>query len=338
MLSLEVNREIKKISEAINEADYLFDFLGKTNKYSVAMNNIIANIASSGNKALSSVNEFNNYLIQYKKNVSVKPRLLFNSIDKLESKINEVIESGLEETSGLLKINKKLSNYIRIYEDYIDDYSVKHAWHLIHEGQLLYELLTGVKEGLGVYKNVEINSFEYENGRELSVILNSPLNLPQFIKKLQSLEIIYNEICMISNINTVEHPLQILKIESGSLWAKVFGNSKIIELIIGFIQSGASYVYRNFTTEGKLTGIPKKVQAIEEILKLTSKLDEMGIDISDSKDHLAKSTVIIAKQLNVLLSGEPEVIINETKISIGSEIQKKLIESDRLLKLEQDDN
>jgi len=123
-------------------------------------------------------------------------------------------------------------------------------------------------------ENIEISTPDLEDGRELSIVLSSSMTLSQFILKLKALESIYQELCMLSGISIAEFPIQILKIESGSLWAKVFGHSKIIALMTNLIESGTSFVYRNYTTEGKLNSIPRKVETIESVLKLSIQLKE----------------------------------------------------------------
>ncbi|WP_350604199.1 hypothetical protein [Pseudoalteromonas sp. SMN1298-MNA-CIBAN-0114] len=198
-------------------------------------------------------------------------------------------------------------------------------------------LLDGLKSGLNFYlENIDA-SIEDNNGSELSIVLSSTFTLSEFILKLQSIEKIYNELCMLSNVSSDDFPIEILKIESGSLWAKVFGDSKVIALMTSLIESGVSFVYRNYTVEGKISSIPKKVETIESILKLKSKLKKEGVDVTELTEHLNKSSIIIAKELNKLISGQAEVIINEKKLSIGDEMQKNLIESNENLKIGLDD-
>jgi hypothetical protein len=66
--------------------------------------------------------------------------------------------------------------------------------------------------------------------------------------------------------------------EVGSLWLKIFGESKVIALLTRLIETGAGYLYRRFTTEGKIASIPRQVESVEAILRLTETLQEMGID------------------------------------------------------------
>lgn len=55
-------------------------------------------------------------------------------------------------------------------------------------------------------------------------------------------------------------------------------------------------------------------------------------------DHLKKSSVLIARDLNRLISGQAEIVVNDNKMSIGDELQKRLIETKAPLKLEFDED
>jgi hypothetical protein len=133
-------------------------------------------------------------------------------------------------------------------------------------------------------------------------------------------------------VSKSQYPLQVIKIESGSLWIKLFGESKVITLLTSLIESAAKFFYRNFTNEGKITSLPRNVEAIEAILSLTKKLEAEGIDTSATKDNLQKAAVKISAQLNELLLKEPSIEVDGKKYSVAETMQDKyLLEGQRLL-------
>jgi|CXWL01.1.fsa_nt_gi hypothetical protein len=161
----------------------------------------------------------------------------------------------------------------------------------------------------------------------LWLLLESELDLIRFGAKLQALQIIYNELSNLLSISTTEHPIQIRKIESGSFWADVLGYPKIIELITSLIEDAVSFMYRKFTNEGKISTIPRKVDAIDEIVQLRNKLRLMDFDTTEMDEHIEKSAVVIAAQLNELLMGEPKIVINGREFSVGDNLKQKFIEA-----------
>lgn len=177
-----------------------------------------------------------------------------------------------------------------------------------------------------------------EEGKELSILLPSIISYRDLLVKLTAFEVIYTKLCSLIKISTSEHPLQIIRIEYGSLWLKLFGESRVINLLTSLIQAAVIYIYRNYTDEGKLSYIPQKVDLIESVLRLSERLKENGIEISEIKDNVQRSAIIISSQLNCLLLGEPSIKINGKEYSLPPELQSKYLNESKSLQLEQADH
>ena len=288
MLSFQIKEEISKILASFQEAQYFFECLNDIDSTFPDLEGYIQAISEGGDKSTQAVNQLRNHLAQVRGKISdVRPRSFFSSIEKLQSEINQAKGYTLNDLSQLNEIESKLNSFSHTYEAYIDSYSPQSAGAMIVEARSLSALLNGFKKGLMFYlENIESSATDFEDGRELSIVLSSSMTLSEFIFKLQSIEKIYDELCMLINVSKAEHPIQILKIEYGSLWAKIFGESKAIGLMTSFIESGAGFVYRNYTEEGKLSAIPRKVEAVESILKLSEQLKDQGIDIEEINEHI----------------------------------------------------
>ncbi|VEP11800.1 conserved hypothetical protein [Hyella patelloides LEGE 07179] len=173
---------------------------------------------------------------------------------------------------------------------------------------------------------------EYDkNGlnEELTLLLESEHSLQKFIDKLQYIKNLYSELCYLFQVSDNEYPLKIVKMESGSLFAKVFGEAKVIKTLSIWIENTVSYFHRNYTNEGQIKSITHKLEVIENLLETTKKLEEAGIDTTKNKEALQKSSLIIARELNLLLGGEPCITINDHKHSITAELQQKYLEESK---------
>lgn len=165
----------------------------------------------------------------------------------------------------------------------------------------------------------------FEGNSELSISFSWTRDYQQLIAKLISISNLYSEVCTLLNISTSEYPMKVIRAEYGSLWLRLFGESKVITLLTTMIESGVSYLHRTFTNEGKVEAIPKKVSAVEEILQLSVKLEEAGIDTVAMKENIQKSAVIISRELNTLLLREPNVTINGKTYSVSQEGDDKFL-------------
>ncbi len=170
-----------------------------------------------------------------------------------------------------------------------------------------------------------------EGYKDLSITFPSIPTLNNLIRKLSALEGLYNELCRLLDVSTSEYPLEIVKIEVGSLWLKLFGESRVISLMTKFAESSVSYLYRNFTNEGKIMAIPQNVEVINSLLQLSENLEQSGIDNSVLKENIQHSAIILGQQLNQLLSGEPAVNVNGRNYSIAEEWEKRFLKDSRTL-------
>ncbi len=97
-------------------------------------------------------------------------------------------------------------------------------------------------------------------------------------------------------------------------------------MMASFIERSASWAYRNFTTEGKLSGLPRKVDAIDAMLDLTKRLEESDIDVSGMKHNIEKAALTLSKDLATLIDGQPNITVNDEKLSLHDAVNQALLE------------
>lgn len=151
----------------------------------------------------------------------------------------------------------------------------------------------------------------------LSLFFSSDLTFREFIVLLNAIESIYSELCQLLSVSESNSPLQITKIESGSLWASIFGNSKVIALMDDLLRSSAHFVYRNYTKEGRMSAIPSRLESLDRALDFTLKLKEAGVDVAAVQDEILKGAALIAKDLTRLLENQSSITINNDTIYLA---------------------
>jgi hypothetical protein len=113
---------------------------------------------------------------------------------------------------------------------------------------------------------------------ELSLVFDSEQQPEDVSRKLRALAEMYSEICGLSGVSQKKEPMHLMRLETGSLWAKLFGNSKVMELMEWCIKSGAGYVHRTFMAEGRIAVIPQDADVVESILVLRTRLEANDVD------------------------------------------------------------
>jgi hypothetical protein len=218
-------------------------------------------------------------------------------------------------------LRNQVERFSDLYDVFITNGSGVHAVHVIMAAKdlnartnVFVRTLQMVDELLGDHDVAGMTE------DTLTLWLPGHFELGEFAHRLLALDELYSEICMLLSVSESDHPIRISKIESGSLWVKVFGESRVIGLMISSFKACASWGYRNYTTEGKISVIPQKVEAIDELLGLTAKLDASGIDTSQMHEHIRKAALVITKDLSVLLDKQSSVTINDETFSAGADL------------------
>jgi hypothetical protein len=167
-----------------------------------------------------------------------------------------------------------------------------------------------------------------------SVYFASYTDYSDSIDKLSALKLIYSELSCLFDISETENPMQLIKIESGSLLSKVAGNPKIIQTMRELFDRFITYIYRNFTVEGKKPTISKQADFIRDVLNLSKELDEKNIDTTIIDENIKRATIQLSKQLDIVVTGQPSIEINGEKMSIGDEQKQKYLEESKVKMIE----
>ena len=151
--------------------------------------------------------------------------------------------------------------------------------------------------------------------------------------RMNSLQVVYTEACLIFGVSETSYPLTLSKVESGSLWTRIFGESKVIEFVIWFFKNSIRFLHRNYTAEGKLERIPVKIKMLDEQLGLLKKLKEMLPEkrykaiIEGQAETLAKASYFIARHTQNLLERETRLKIDDEVIQLEYPHKDKYLET-----------
>jgi len=339
MLSLELSQVLQTILKATEEAKAPHDLASYLDEHYPTISNPAIAILSREVSQKSIEDRYNKLdaLIDemMRKVLTEKPAQVLVSLDRWMRHLglaNDSLHTAFNETEPkpLDSIIARVKHFHDMYENLLQSHTKRNLLYLVfsaHElvstTQTAQVLLTSINDVLQVMPPFK------EGFRDISLFFPTTPSVDNLIQKLSALEALYEELCRLLDVSTNEYPLEIIKVEAGSLWLKIFGESRVISLITKFVESTASYLYRNFTSEGKLTAIPQKVDVINSMLKLSDNLEQSGIDTSVLNENIQQSSIIVAQQLNQLLAGEPAVNVNGESYSVGDEWDKRFIKESR---------
>lgn len=329
MHAFELVKQAKENLEKIQKSYFIIDIAYKISK---AFKNINSNISSLSaniqNQIPTNISNIQGMCQDVVNTLApVSPREVFKNIEHLSITLREIAEEESANIDTAELALEALEVLSQKYESFISTHQITKVPPLAHaslEFLRRYETITDsylyVIENLG---NSD-TQLEDENLSEFSLYLSNVSNLKDFAEKLYALSELYEEIASLLDVNTTDQPLIIDQIESGSLWSKLFGEPRVIGLMVDLLQKSASYIYKNYTTEGQISAIPAKLDSLDKILDFSERLREKGVDTEEIHENLRRSAVAISRDLNKLVENQPIIEVNGEKQSIASEVMKSL--------------
>lgn len=319
MLQAQIADIFRKKKEAIYSADTLYSALKSINEAYLGYESILTGmpepVSNDAKHALVNAIDFTIGLL-----AEVSTRSLFREIDSLVNTLNDNLINQEDKTDCL---SGHIIDFSDAYDSYASQPSRQKALKLLLMGHKLYiriQSYLGLSESLiEAYALSESSPFEGEG--EILMIFPAVETVEEATACLKCILAIYGELCILAGVSCQNYPLRLCKIESGSLWVKLFGESRVIGLACKLIESAAKYAYRNYTHEGLAAAIPKKVETLQEILELSKSLEEAGIDTSAMKQKIEKGAVTLANEFNDLIQGQKSIHLNGKEISAKTEIE-----------------
>ncbi len=276
-------------------------------------------------------NQINQIILKEK---SLKYRKIIVQSAKLEDGLQEskkIMESEHEYYADFLsEIEKKLEIFLTSYEVHTRAYSVSSCISLSMSASDLKTAILATNQVIASISNLSINGEQEENYHKLDLYLSNVTSLKDFSNKLDALSEIYTELLHLYNFTESDYPIVIEHLESGSLWLKIAGHTLTATLLTSVLTTATNYYQEQFTQSGKLSQLPTSVKIAADLLKISSQLESQGIDTTTIKDNIESATRKISKKLDILLSDQPVVEINEKKHSINDAISQKMLEQSKM--------
>lgn len=334
---------LKVYKEAFNEVEIIINELNLIsdthNKYS---DQLISKVFYSRDTATSVLTT--NYVNEMS-SVMEKFNLLTNMkiIGKFEQRVEEITkgtptysDNGLDFIFKdiIQNLNICLTNYLQ-YERKNTQNEMSFLIQSIHDLKASYNSFNTVLNfSLKTYKILEKDIPKNENNTSLDIRIRNELDVNSIAEIIISTNKMYEYLCGMLDVSANEYPLLPAKIESGSLFEKVFGNTNVINVMEQFLKGIAMYFYRNYTKEGKFNNIPSQLNVIKEELHILELLKENGYKAQRAEDELDIQLTIIFQHASTILSNTTKIEINNEEYS-ASTADQKFLEYKNNLMLEQ---
>lgn len=326
MQSFEFQRTIERFFGESEKFQPFITVVSELAKAADGMTDFIKRISLGGSSQNDGAAHLHNHLARvHQATSSISQRQFFKALEHFQSALSQFQPAQSQNSDLIPDLRHEIERFSDLYDVFITNGSGVNALPVILAARDLNNKFLTLMGSLQMVDEF-VGNHDIAGSAEaaLAIWLPAHFDLGDFARRLLAVQGLYSELCMLLSVSESEHPLRVSKIESGSLWAKLFGESRVIGLLVSFVQATASWMYRNFTAEGKVSAIPLKIEAIDALLGLTSRLKEAGINTSEMEAHIEKSAFKISRDLTALLDGQASITVNDKTISAGAELTKAI--------------
>jgi hypothetical protein len=337
MTSNEIIEKLRKLQYILNENESFFEVIRNLSNFYPTLAQYLDEIIDNDFEKIdykgSRQHHFSSKISAYLSNLKIGT--VFIELQKMIDEISKLNTELSNANFPFPLLIDKLRKLFILFEESFGNYGFKNTFALAQLASSITDIVENIRNLTYFLNESTQPAIKLQNDEsELSFYFTTSTEYKDLIIKLTALEQLYNEICRLLNVSTSQFPLRLVKLETGSWWIKVFGESKVITAIIGFAEKSVSWFHQNYTVDGKISKIPKDLEVIDRMLELSKSLEENGIDATVLKNNLQHSAIVLSEQLNKLLVGEPNVKINEKEFYIGKDLDEKLLKERQTLLLE----
>lgn len=294
---IELNNVLNSI---ISRNEYILRFLSICYKHAKLLlpKLVLISNAEVGKQASAFREEIKDY----------KKREVFLATDRLHNEIRDyckaispkplLFKEDVAEQQPYFDLLFLIHHFTQCYSEFVDYTSNDTIVNtLILSGSKLYWALEASKNQWSIIKEqlersyIDEKSMPQENLKVITLVLDCQVTYQEFIDKLNAVARMYSLYCAILDIDEAQYPLQIVKIETGSIFQLLKGNKGAIEAIVELLKTVGTYVHKEL-----LTKQGKQERGIEE-LKSKKLAFEIGKEIREALKQNGKSTDNIDEKL-----------------------------------------
>lgn len=349
MLSYQIYNYYSFINNKLDEIEEIFKALFNwrekyTDCYERILNKIlVARTSTAGNDTHYIVQ--NGSIIKNFDDIMEELQKTFNAITVTirYGEIKKEIKTYKEENEMASDYIEEFFGYtdymLEVYQEWIQN--LKSKSHAIRIGQEIAKYENIFLTCKRTYKNfLELytdNRVEIEKEKTIEIqLLDVQFNLNEFNSVLESINEVYYELgnIMYPNIGEISYEkLNIVKIESGSIWSILFGNENILSAIAKFLNKTIELVFNKFTIEGKISRQQGINNAIKDSLNMAITLKEMGYEVNEAEENIQKAFVCSTQNLLNIASKSAKIKVNDEIHELKSDLKIKYLEENKKLLL-----
>lgn len=317
-----IEKELEVLGETLVP---IFDWVDKYKEFISRTNIQIlkSNVSTSGNNKIYTVanarikENYADIVKDFKSKFS--SYIVFDTVGKFKQKIIEYKKQNfIDKEDAISILIKETDELFEAYDEFQKDDTEQTKFINFANKLVEYKVLynnSKIKHSDFIELTTDMEILDADKEEKLKIqLLDAEYSLKEFSDNLQYIDETYNEIGNLIYHDTCSisyKKLQILKIESGSLFSEIFGDKTIIEIFTKILKKAIQWVYDKNEEDVELERHTKLTKALKEDVEIMQILSENGCNIENSKEILSKALNIISKDMLNLVKSSYNIRVNE---------------------------
>lgn len=336
MLSIDLKKTIADFLMSSDSFSALLDAVAKIAKFYDDTTPYVLELAHGGEKLNAAAAAINSRYAALKSVTrEITPQKVYLAVGAFRNAVQEDLDFAVREHEFTEALTHEVDDFVSCYDDFLMNPNTQTSAALMLQASNANRRLASTFGAFHLIESALEANVEADVDEEaISLVLSEVNGFDDFTRKLEAFHNLYRELCFVLGTTEGSHPLRVAKIESGSLWIKVFGDTKVVKLLVALLESTVGYLHRTFTTEGKIASVPRKLESLDAAIQVSAKLQAAGVDTSEMNENLKKCGVAISQGLAELLEDQPRVRVNNNVFSVGLHIEPLLLAQRTNLRIE----
>jgi hypothetical protein len=335
LLSIDLKRTIANFLDASDNFSALLEAVAKIAKYQDDTTPYVLELSLGGDKLNAAASAIHSrYASLQAVTREITPQKVYRAAGAFRNAVIEELDIAVRQHGFTEALTYEVDEFISRYDNYLMEPNLQTAAALMLQASRTDRRLDSLFGAFRLFDSALETEVEADvDETAISLVLSEVDGFEDFARKLEAFHSLYRELCFVLGTTAGSHPLKVAKIESGSLWIKVFGDTRVVQLLVALLESTVGYLHRTFTSEGKIASVPRKLESLDAAIQISAKLQSAGVDTSEMNENLRKSGVAISRGLAELLEDQPRVRVNRNVFTVGVQIEPLLLAQRTALRL-----
>ena len=320
MLSSILINDVNKLIRAALDAETLFAILSELAATHAVIDAQIPAFLQNSDRWNAPASQIHTQLASAARTLQGKSLRQIFAAAELMADALQVFEAGFPMPPDA-PLSTAVKDFAALLDTFSTSHSAEHGASLIEKGSRLSANLTRyISAQEGTVERLYPEPIGDEDDT-LTLVLYEAHSLAEIADKLLTLQ----DICTflekaLRQSDDLDVSFRVRKIETDCLSVELLAQKIGIAALKRLLSAGAQYVYRNYTTEGKLKyGVPLAVDALSKMVKLSATLKKAGIDSVKIDEQITQNSTFLAEKVGKLI-GHKEVRVDGDSYSPEVEV------------------